>query len=195
MTGRPRSLRSPHPFAPEFEGEIEIAGLPEDFFTRMARRVERGLFPARTPDRTRYRVLERSVEGMAFAAEGFWTAYAVGLNQVALRRVGRERIAYHVRYGRWTRYAVVHAALIGGILVGLYALVPQMRRDVTTTRNGPVLFWGLIAFFALAWPWLLTAIHRPNAARMLERILREVAAGTAGRAESERGTPGTRAGV
>jgi hypothetical protein len=170
------AIRSPHLFAPEFEGEIEITGLPADFFARMERRVETGLILPGNRSRANYRVRERSADEIAFGAGDFWTAYAVGLNEVTLRRPAPDRIAYHVSFGGWNRGAVIHSGLLGLILVGLYLSLPQMRRDVHATPTGPAIFFGIVGFFALLWPWLLTALHRPHAARLLERIVREVAA-------------------
>jgi hypothetical protein len=31
-----------------------------------------------------------------------------------------------------------------------------------------------MGFWGFAWPWILTALHKPFASRCLERILREV---------------------
>ena len=44
--------------------------------------------------------------------------------------------------------------------------------------HGATLYWSLIGFFCLLWPWLLTAFHKRAARQLLERILRETMAGS-----------------
>ena len=100
-------------FRPEFTGELTAVRVPEDFFARMERRVTDGLFVSGRRTRANYRVRSSSRDSLEFEAEDFLTAYNVGLNEVELRRAGRDTISYHVRFARWTRYAVLHGALLG----------------------------------------------------------------------------------
>lgn len=167
-------------FKPWFEGELSSDRVPDDFLARMERRVRDGLFVPGSHARANYRVRSSSREALAFEAADFLTAWNVGLNEVELRRSTRSTIAYRVEFRRWALYAVIHGALLGAALAGSYMVFPALRRDVASFANGPALFWGMGFFWALCWPWLLTALHRPFARRALERILRE---------ELERGAP------
>jgi len=130
--------------------------------------------------RANYRVRHSSHDTMTFEAADFLTAYNVGLNEVELRHEGRRTIRYRVSFRRWNRYAVAHGALLGLILAILSAL-PAVRHAITRYPAGAWLFWGMVLFWGLAWPRLLTAFHRPFARAALERVLREVIAGQTGR--------------
>jgi len=163
-------------FRPEFEGELSVAQIPGDFFTRFARRVETGLFIPGSRRRANYRVRSSSADSLSFEAEDFLTAYNVGLNDVELQRGGSGTIAYRVSFRRWSRYARIHGGLLGVTMAALY-LVPVLRVQVTTYPAGVALYWGMLLFWSLAWPWLLTALHRPFARMALERLLREELAG------------------
>jgi len=170
-------------FRPEFEGQISAAHVSEDFFARMGRRVAEGLWSPGRRARANYRVTASSRDSLSFEAEDFLTAYNIGLNEVELRRAGPDLVAYRVRFHRWSRYARIHAAVIGSTLAALY-LVPDLRHQVTASPLGVLVFWGMIAFWGLAWPWIMTALHRPFARQALERVL-----------ESELGAGGSRRGA
>jgi hypothetical protein len=159
-------------FRPYFEGEVAVDRVPDDFFERMELRLADGLLVRGQRKRANYRVTMRSAGTMEFEAQGFLTAYAIGLNHVRLQQTGRTAIRYEVGFARWTRYAVIHGWLVG-LLVGAACLLPGAWRDIESYRHGPLVFGAMILFWALAWPWLLTAIHRPFARKALERILRE----------------------
>jgi uncharacterized membrane protein (DUF485 family) len=66
--------------------------------------------------------------------------------------------------------------LLGVVLLICLAVIPEMRSEIAAHTFGPVIFGGLLAFFSLLWPWILTALHRPFAEKTLQRILREVLA-------------------
>jgi hypothetical protein len=159
-------------FRPSFGGGIQVDQVPEGFFDRIERRLASGWLVPGTRHRANYRVIGKSREAIEFEAVDFGTAYAIGLNHVVVRQVGRNVISYEVTFERWNRYALIHGALLGTLLALVYA-APLVRQRVVSYPHGPWLFWGTLAFWALAWPWLLTAIHRPFAARALDRILRQ----------------------
>ena len=159
-------------FRPGFEGAVSVERVPDDFFDRMERRLADGLFVPGRRTRASYRVTAKSADSLEFEAEGFLTAYAIGLNHVRLRRTDRTTIGYQVSFARWTRYAVIHGLLVG-LAVGAPCLLPGVWREVKSYAHGPQYYGGMVLFWALAWPWLLTAIHRPIASKALERILRE----------------------
>lgn len=167
--------------APEFQGQWVSDPIPDDFVARVRRRVESGLLIPGNRVRADYRVRSEERDSISFGAEGFGTAYAIGLNEVTLRRVGRDQVHYHVTFWRWTRMAVVHSLLLGLTLAALYAGVPGVRREVHAYPSGPPIFWGMLGFWSLAWPWLLTAFHRGPAERALRRILHETLGGTESR--------------
>lgn len=163
-------------FHPEFEGELTVDRVPEDFVTRLERRVAEGLLIPGRRARANYEVRSSSRDTLTFEAADFLTAYAVGLNHVEVRCAGSTTVSYHVRFDRWSRYVTLHGLALGLVLAAAY-LVPSVRRDVQSYAAGSVLFWGMLLFWSLLWPRLMVAFHRPFARRALERVLREVLAG------------------
>ncbi len=166
------------PFIPRFEGELELAAVPDDFVDRIKRRIENGLLVKGERRRANYEVLSASRDEITFHADSVWTAINVGLNQVTIERYGPKRIAYRVAYWTWTCYSVLLGAVIGLAVLGAYLLV-----DIELGSEGWELLpespyrWaiplGMLLFWCGAWPWVLTAMHKKHAARCLERILRE----------------------
>ncbi|MGH7729832.1 MAG: hypothetical protein ACRENJ_01110 [Candidatus Eiseniibacteriota bacterium] len=169
-------------FAPEFEGELSFESLPDDFVTRIRARVDAGLLSPGTRARADYRVRAADRDGIAFGAEGWLTAYNVGLNEVTVRRVGRNQLQYQVTFWRWTRYAVVHGLVLAAVFLIGYLTWPQLRRDVAAYPHGLWLAGVMMGFFSLAWPWVMTALHRRPAEQALRRILTEAIGGTKARA-------------
>ncbi|HKW50663.1 MAG TPA: hypothetical protein VJQ53_02930 [Candidatus Eisenbacteria bacterium] len=163
-----------NPFIPEFEGELELARIPDDFVARMRKRVEVGLLWPGIKSRANYSVRSAGRDEINFGADDLLTAYNVGLNDVSVRRQGSNAVHYHVNYWRWTWTAVAHGAILGTIIVVCAFFIPDMRRQIDTTPNGLYLFAGLLLFFCLLWPWILTALHRSFAEKALRRILSEV---------------------
>ncbi len=159
--------------APQFEGELEVNRLPEDFSARIGRRVESGLLGPGRGRRADYRVRSIDSGAIAFGSEGLLTSYNLGLNEVTVRRVGASRLQYRVTYWRWTVIAVVQGMVLGIAAVLAYSLWPEMRRDIGRYPIGPFLFWSQVAFWGLLWPWLLSLLHRGPAERALRRILVE----------------------
>ncbi|HKW58658.1 MAG TPA: hypothetical protein VJR46_02765 [Candidatus Dormibacteraeota bacterium] len=164
-------------FSPTYEGVIEVAAVPDDFSDRMARRVQTGLLSPGSRRRADYVVRSQSRDAISFAARGFWTAYAIGLNEVELRRESLQRIAYHGSFRRWATYAAIHGLLLSVFVLAAVVVWSDGRRELAQTTYGWPLFLGLLAFFGLVWPWLLVAMHRRIVPRSLERIVREVVAG------------------
>jgi hypothetical protein len=165
-------------FRPEITGEFTAERAAPDLLARVERRVNTGLFVRGQRSRANYRVCASSPDSLEFEAVGFLTAWNVGLNHVRLVRTGPTTTAFHVRFDRWTRYCVLHGALLAALFAVVYGLSPGLRANVASSPGRALLFWGMVGFWGFAWPWLLTAAHRPFARMALERILRE---------ESERG--------
>jgi hypothetical protein len=174
-----RAARRPDPEAPmqrllpQFEGEIRVDRLPEDFVTRLRQRVERGLLVPGNRSRANYRVRSEDSQGIRFGAEGFLTDYAIGLNEVAVSRAGHDALHYEVSFWRWTRNAVAHGALMGGLFLVAYLAWPPVREDVAKYPLGPMIFFGIVGLFTIAWPWVLTSLHRDAAEKALRAILVE----------------------
>jgi len=158
-------------FTPEFDGQVTVDRLPDDFAARIQHRVETGLLVPGRRDRANYRVTAIDPDTVTFVAEGFLTTYNIGLNEVTVRRSGRNQVAYHVSYMGWTRIAVGHGAVIGIAFLLGYILFPALRASVTSYPAGAVLCSVIVGFFSLAWPWILTAFHRRFAERALQGIL------------------------
>jgi hypothetical protein len=165
-------------FRPHVEGEVQVDLVPDDFWERMERRIANGLLVPGERSRANYRVVTKTSGALEFEAVGFLTEYAIGLNRVQLRRTSRATIAYVVDFPRWTRDAVLHGLILGAAIGGA-CLLPDVRRQLAAYPGGLQILGGMLAFWCLAWPWILTAIHRPFAARALERILHEELAGAA----------------
>ena len=162
-----------NPFIPEFEGELRPARIPDDFVARVRKRVEAGLLFPGVRSRANYSVRSAGRDEISFGADDLLTAYNVGLNDVSVRRQG-DAVRYHAKYWRWTWTAVAHGAILGTVIVICAFVIPDMRRQIDTTPYGLYLFSGLLAFFCLLWPWILTAFHRRFAEKALRRILSEV---------------------
>ena len=157
---------------PQFEGEFTIERLPDDFMARMERRVAEGLLQPGQRHRANYGVRSSSRDALEFEAEDFLTAYNIGLNHVELVRTGPATVFYRVDFRRWSRFVTIHGALMGAAAT-LVLLVPAVRRDVRSYPQGLVIFWGMVLFWAVVWPRIMTALHRPFASKALERILRD----------------------
>ena len=165
------------PFSPEYEGSIELPAVPDDFTDRMARRVETGLLLPGSRSRADYVVRSRTRDAITFVARGFWTAYAIGMNEVELRRESLNEIRYHGSFRRWAAYAAIHGLGLSGILLIAFLVWGEARQELSQAPAGWPLVIGLLAFFGLVLPWLLVALQRRVVPRTLERIVREVAAG------------------
>jgi len=169
-------------FVPEFEGEMTFASLPDDFVERLRLRVDAGLLCPGVRARADYRVQSSDRDAIRIEAQGFLTQYNVGLNEITVTRGGPNRLCYQVRFWRWTWYAVGNSLLPGLMLVMASAWSPEVRAAYTAAPGGLPAVVGILGFFSLAWPWLMTAIHRRFAERALQRILRETLAGAPARA-------------
>jgi hypothetical protein len=163
--------------SPAYDGVIDVGAVPDDFIDRMARRVETGLLSPGTRRRADYFVRSRTHERISFAARGFWTAYAIGLNEVELRCESGRRITYHGSFRRWAMYAAIHGFVLSALILAAVVVWSDGREELSRTPYGWPLFLGLLAFFGLVWPWLLVAFHRRMVPRSLERVVREVVAG------------------
>jgi hypothetical protein len=159
-------------FRPAFEGVMSAEPMPDDWCDRMQRRLAQGLLVPGRRARANYRVASASQDVLVFEAVDFGTASSIGLNHVELRRVGADAISYKVGFARWNHYAIAHSALVGACLAAA-SFFPKTRAQIESHPLGPWMFWGMVSFWALAWPWILTAVHRNSARDTLESILLE----------------------
>ena len=160
-----------------YVGSIEFDRLPTDWVERMTRRIETGLFTPGSRRRADYVVRSRSSDAVSFSANGFWTAFNLGLNDVELHSAEGNRVAYHGSFNRWAAYTAIQGVVVAGAILLVVLLWPGARGEVV--RYGA---WGwpllitLLAFFGLVWPRVLVVMHRRFASRALERIIRQAVA-------------------
>ena len=159
---------------PENGGVFEIEGIPDDFVDRMAHRVEQGLFVPGNRLRANYSVRTKSRDTIHFGSDSVWTSINVGLNEVTLSRTSPGRIDFHFTYWAWLLYGVGLCGIISVLLLGGYLLLGTVREAVNSQPWNIAIFWSMIVFWGLLWPWILVILHKRPAARLLERIVREV---------------------
>src|SRR5882762_243524 len=132
----PRGRSALNPFIPEFDGQLELARVPDDFITRIRKRVEEGLLMRGNRKRANYAVRSAGNDEITFGAEDFLTAYNVGLNDVSVRRSGANTMRYHVTFWRWTLTAVVHGAILGLAFLICFLTFQGLQRDVAAYAQG-----------------------------------------------------------
>ena len=162
-------------FTPRTEGRA--------FLARVARRVEAGFLMGRPHFRSRYAVASHSGDELAIRSENFWTDFNVGLNDISMRIARDGAIEYDVTFWRWLRGGLVGCGTFAAVMLLAFALplpeslsiAAQMRHATPAERTlSYAVFWGSLAWWGLAWPWVLAAIHRRPAENLLRRILGEV---------------------
>src|SRR2546426_6449935 len=137
---RLRGRSALNPFIPEFDGQLELVRIPDDFVARIRKRVEEGLLMRGIRRRANYVVRSEGRDEVTFGAEDFLTAYNVGLNDVSVRRSGATTVRYHVTFWRWTWTAVAHSAILGLTFLICFLGIERMRRVVAPYAHGPFLF-------------------------------------------------------
>jgi hypothetical protein len=158
-------------FLPVFAGRISVPAVPSDFSSRLAERVRSGLLVPGNRRRANYTVDSTGSDHLSFRAADLRTAISVGLNEVRVERRDRTTISYEVRYWRWTLYCVSLSLVV---VLSAVCVMLLWGQKIQALRYGPLLFYFHMGFWGIAWPWILTALHKPFASRCLERILREV---------------------
>lgn len=163
------------PVFPSIDGTAAIRAPARAFVKAFVRRVEAGLLPGTSERRCRYEVTE--------------TASDVGLNDVKMTVSASGVVQYHVRYMRWTAYALALSAGIGLLLIAF--LLAFDLRGYIASHPGPeylglsadqnvAIAWGMALFWAFAWPWILIALHKRPLRRLMERLIAEVDATAVG---------------
>ena len=159
-------------FLPHIEGTLEVGRVPEDLPGAIRRRVENGLFQPGVRKRANYVVRREAKDAIDFGAADWWTALAIGLNEVQVRRLSDGRLAYSITFWRWAGYVIGLGAVLGAALLGS-SLLEYVRRQVRE-QGGLVVFLAIVLFWAVVWPWILIAVHRLVVRKQLERILRQL---------------------
>lgn len=169
--------------APAIAGTVSIASDGPAFLAAFESRVKTGLLAGRPNRRSNYAVVDAGPGRVAVRAGDWWTAVAVGLNDVALDASLAGRVHYQVRYRRWAAYVVGLCAVLG--CVGLAFLLSPMAATYFAGNPGRMVpgftvdenlqvAWAMVLFWGFVWPWLLIALHKRPLRRLLERIIREV---------------------
>lgn len=171
-------------------GSAAIRSEPRAFVAAFARRVSSGLIPGATPARNRYAVTREGGDSLHFRAAGWWTAIAVGLNEVELSAAAG-RVRYAVRYPRWATFVLALADLVGVALLVFFVFF-DVREYLATHPGAAVpglsldqnvaLGWALALFWGFGWPWILIARHGRPLRRLIEGLIAEVDAAAAGEA-------------
>ncbi len=159
-------------FLPYIEGTLEVGRVPEDLVGAIRRRVENGLLQPGVRRRANYVVRREAKGAIDFGAADWWTALAIGLNEVQVRRLSEGRLAYSITFWRWAGYVIGLGAILGAALIGSM-LFEYVRRQVAE-QGGLIVFLAIVLFWAVVWPWILIAIHRRVVRKQLERILRQL---------------------
>ena len=172
-----------NPLVPAFHGRYTPNAECRAFLARVARRVEAGFLMGQPHFRSRYAVVSQGLDELSIRSEGFWSDYNVGLNDISLRIERDGAIDYRVSYWRWLRGGIVLSALLVGVIIASQLLpLPKGMSYLAEVRDLPrsqqaaglAIFWGSMAWWGLAWPWVLAMLHRRPAEQALRRILGEV---------------------
>ena len=165
----------------QVEGSATIKAQPRSFVEKFVRRIETGLLPG-SPSRNRYRVTEQSGDALSFRAEDWWTAIAVGLNDVQLT-ADPGAVRYSIRYPRWSAYVLMGGAVLGVIFIAVLLAIDlphyieqhsTSRFPGLTTEQNVAIAWAMGIFWFFVWPWILIRLHRRPLRRLMERLITEV---------------------
>ena len=172
------------------EGSTAIRSEPRAFVAAFARRVSSGLIPGAAPGRNRYAVTREGGDSLQFRAITWWTAIAVGLNEVELAAAAG-RVRYVVRYPRWATFVLALSDLLGVVLILCFvffdireylAAHPASALPGLSLDQNVALAWVMALFWGFAWPWILIAMHAGPLRRLIEGLIAEVDAAAAGEA-------------
>ena len=172
------------------EGATPIRSEPRAFVAAFARRVSSGLVPGAAAARNRYEVTREGGDRIHFRAAGWWTAIAVGLNEVDLSAAAG-RVRYTVRYVRWATFALALSDLLGFALVLFFVFVdlreylarhPDYALPGLSLDQNVALAWAMAVFWGFVWPWVVILAHRRPLRRLTERLIAEVDATAVGEA-------------
>jgi len=165
----------------QVEGSATIKAQPRSFIDAFIRRIGKGLLPG-SPSRNRYRVTQQSEAALSFRAEDWWTAIAVGLNDVHLT-ADPGAVRYSIRYPRWSAYVLIGGAVLGVIFMAVLLAIDlphyiehhsMSRLPGLSTSQNIAVAWAMGLFWFFVWPWILIRLHRRPLRRLMERLIAEV---------------------
>jgi hypothetical protein len=181
--------------SPLVEGTATIGAPHEAFFHAFVRRINEGLLLTVPPSRNRYVVSHAGPEALRFHADGWPTAFNVGLNDVDVTAPSRGIVRYRIQYGRWTRSAVAMGAGFAMIFIG-WLLLFDLRTYIAE-HPGPEylglspeqsvgLAWAMALFWGFVWPWVLVIGHKRPLRRLMESLIADVDVAAGGAAPRPR---------
>ncbi len=165
------------------EGTAVIRAAPQAFLTAFARRVEAGLLPHASRGRNQYLVTQAGSDRLRFRAEGWRTAFNVGLNDVELTSGPPGHVHYAIRYWQWAGFAFGLSALIGVLLMIFFwrldirEYIEQHPRSAVpglSVGQNAAIAWMMAGFWGFVWPWIVIAGHKRPLGRLMERLIAEV---------------------
>jgi len=169
-------------FLPRTVGSAPIRSEPGSFVQAFARRIESGLLPRASARRSRYSVVRRGPDGLAFRAMDWLTAVNVGLNEVELSAsAGRAR--YQIAYRRYAAYVVLLSAAIALVMAVVFLTLdvhdyverhPGGTIPGLTAGQNVAVGWSMLFFWGFLWPWILIGLHKRPLRMLMERIIAEV---------------------
>lgn len=147
------------------------------------KRVAAGLLAGRAGPRSAYRVVDGGRDQLRVRAEGWLTAFNVGLNDIELRINRPGFVEYRVTYWRWAAYSLALGGALG--LIGLVLLLGFDARGYMEREPGAcypglsvdgalVIAWAMVLFWGFVWPWLLINLHKGPLRRLVAHIVAEV---------------------
>lgn len=169
--------------SPTVRGRATIRANASAFVSAFVQRIETGLLGGASRSRSQYVVTQREAGRLGFRAVTFWTAIAVGLNDVDLVMAPNGQVEYTIRFRRWASYVLGLSGVVGTVLVIVFMMIdireyiaqhpgssfPGLSLDMNVS-----IAWAMALFWGLAWPWILIALHKRPLRRLMERIIVEV---------------------
>jgi len=168
--------------SPTFRGTFGAAGLGPQVLSTLAERVKSGKFlPFAASSRNRYAVTDQRENFLQISSVSLLTTIAVGLNDIRLQLArnagGGFDLQYEVSYWGWVRYCLVLGLIICCPMVVVF-FIPAVSAHLSGTIG--LVLLGNLLFWSLGWPFILAAMHKPVARRLLIRILQSAAGGDPG---------------
>ncbi len=169
--------------SPSTEGAASISVTPEAFLRAFAQRLAGGLLSGVSPNRNRYLLTKSEPRALRFHADGWPTAFNVGLNDVDLTLQSATTIHYRIRFMRWACYSAALGAAVGLSLIAFLVLFDV--RTYIEQHPGPeylglspeqnvAIAWAMALFWGFAGPWILVAMHKRPLRELMNRLIAEV---------------------